>query len=103
MTWEGSCAWPGQDKLAHPFCPCLQALLPPPWVSAPLVPSRCPLFPPGAGPALTHPAAKEELENILPAVSVHEGVVLEHRGGGGLLAVGLRGLLGEVVGPVVLV
>lgn len=63
----------------------------------------CQPLPLEAGPALTHPAAEEELENILPAVPVHEGVVLEHRGGGGLLAVSLRGLLGKVVGPVVLV
>lgn len=103
-------AWgvPVEDVMAHPAClssrhcsllpACLHSLCP--------ASARCwdpPALSPGVGPALTHPAAKEELENLLPAVPVHEGVVLEHRGGGGLLTVGLRGLLGKVVGPVVFV
>lgn len=53
-------------------------------------------------PALTHPTTKEGKENVLPAVTVHEGVVVEHGGGRGLVALGLRGLMGEVVGPIVL-
>jgi len=53
-------------------------------------------------PALTHPTTEEGKEDVLPAVTVHEGVVVEHSGRRGLLALGLRGLVGEVVGPIVL-
>lgn len=100
-------AWTGYDGSSCPpvlpgIAPSSLHLCTPRALSVPTV-GTCQPFPPGAGPALTHPAAKEELENILPTVPVHEGVVLEHRGGGGLLTVGLRGLLGKVVGPVVLV
>lgn len=56
---------------------------------------------PRPGPARTHPAAEEDMEDVLPAVAVHEGVVVEHGGGRGFLALGLRGLVGEVIGPVV--
>lgn len=50
---------------------------------------------------LTPPVApKEHVEELLPAVRLQLGIVVEHQGGGGLLTGLAAGLVGEVVRPV---